>query len=72
MEVIGYPKSNLLRQQGEAEQIRRHEKFNLLNRKGECGQNLPAKLSLEVSENSKVKKRNSSVDLQGQGGQPEQ
>ena len=37
MEVIGYPKSNLLRQQGEAEQIRRHEKLNLLSRKGEWG-----------------------------------
>ena len=41
MEVISFPTSNLQRQAEEAEQIVRHEKANLLNRRGEWGQNLP-------------------------------
>ena len=58
MEIISYPKTNLQRQAEEAEQILRHESANLLNRRGEWGQNLPPKLSIEdQSQDDKGKRK---------------
>ena len=47
MEIIARCKSSLQRQVEEGDQILRHEKYNLLNRRGEWGQNLPPKLGVE-------------------------
>ena len=68
MEVVSYQSSNLRRQAEEADQILRHggEGFNLRNRKGEWGQNLAPKLSVEDQvEDIELKKRK--VEVQGIG-----
>ena len=47
MEVIKYVSRNLLRQASEAIEIGKHKEFNVINRRGEWGQNLPPKLTVE-------------------------
>ena len=47
MKVVSYHKTNLMRQATEATRIQIMEGGNLLNRRGEWGQNLPPKLVLE-------------------------
>ena len=58
MEIKAYPKSNLARQALEASQIQENGRQNLLNRKGEWGQNLPPNLCIEdEKEEGKVRKK---------------
>ena len=47
MKVVSYHKTNLMRQATEATRIQMMEGGNLLNRRGEWGQNLPPKLVIE-------------------------
>ena len=47
MEVIKYVSRNLIRQASEAIEIGKHKDFNVINRRGEWGQNLPPKLTVE-------------------------
>ena len=64
MEVLSYEKSNLLRQTREAAKIQMMEGLNLLNRRGEWGQNLPPKLQLEGEEDTKPgEKRKKRADV---------
>ena len=51
MEAIGFQSSPLWRQATEAIKIQNQQEKNVLNRRGEWGQNLPPKLSLEPEEN---------------------
>ena len=55
----------------EGDQILRHEKYNLLNRRGEWGQNLPPKLGVEeqVTEAEKRKSTGGSTGGTGSTGQ---
>ena len=51
MRIIGTPTSNLLRQSGEYQEMLKYSAMGtLLNRRGEWGQNLPPKLTLEDEE----------------------
>ena len=57
MEAIGFRSTPLWRQAGEASEIGKHSNKHVLNRRGEWGQNLPPKLSLEATEQVKFQKR---------------
>ena len=51
MKIIGTPTSNILRQTGEYQHMLKYSELgNLLNRRGEWGQNLPPKLVMEEEE----------------------
>ena len=51
MESLGFPKSSLMRQASEAHEIGKASKTSeLMNRRGEWGQNLPPRLTLETEE----------------------
>ena len=52
MEVLQFTSRNLIRQATEAMQIRKHRNSKVINRKGEWGENLPPKLTIE--EDNKV------------------
>ena len=68
MIVSCYPRSALLRQATEAHQIGLNSSNNVLNRRGEWGQNIPPKLVLEGSEEAKTganKKRNKFASEEG-------
>ena len=47
MEALEFPRGNLLRQAKEAHMISRNNHRGVLNRRGEWGQNLPPKFTLE-------------------------
>ena len=47
MDAVEYPRGNLQRQAKEAHIIQQNSHKNLLNRKGEWGQNLPPRMTLE-------------------------
>ena len=55
MNVVSYPKTALQRQATEAHHITLNENNNLLNRRGEWGQNLPPKLVVEGTDDSNEK-----------------
>ena len=55
MNIVAYPKTALQRQATEAHHITLNENNNLLNRRGEWGQNLPPKLVVEGTDDSNEK-----------------
>ena len=57
MQAIGFRSTPLWRQAEEANEITKHSDKHILNRRGEWGQNLPPKLSLEATEQVKFQKR---------------
>ena len=57
MMVVKFPRSALMRQATEAHMIELNQGNNVLNRRGEWGQNLPPKLVLEDSNETKSGKR---------------
>ena len=59
MESLGFRSSALWRQAQEANEIAQHKAKRILNRRGEWGQNLPPKLSLEATEKVPFLKRKS-------------
>ena len=66
MKIIGTPTSNILRQTGEYQQMVKYSELgNLLNRRGEWGQNLPPKLIIEEDEKGGKRSRD-----QHQAGRP--
>ena len=66
MEVISFPKTTLQRQAMEGHYIGLNEGQNLLNRRGEWGQNLPPKMIVQGQEQVQKKRQ---VKRQGQGNQ---
>ena len=66
MEVITFPKTTLQRQVLEGHHIALNEKQNLINRRGEWGQNLPPKMIIEGQEQTIGKRQRG---RQGQEGQ---
>ena len=65
MEPLMFPKSPLWRQANEANEIDKHKHLNVINRRGEWGQNLPPKLCVEGQENGpQNRKGRESKDVQ--------
>ena len=58
MEVLSFPKTTLMRQATEAWEIRKHGRNSkVINRRGEWGQNLPPRLTVEDSDSQSTKRK---------------
>lgn len=59
----GFPKGNLMRQAREVYLITNNGHWNLLNRKGEWGQNLPPRITVDSNQQSQKRARNTETQM---------